>query len=227
MPWAIARFIRGTKRSGSAVGGVGDLAERAAGREDPDVVMDLRVGERVEAPLLRRRARAVGEPGARDVDGIAVPAHEIGVEAHEIARLDHIVAALVVPGIGARAGGQESRLHPFAAELGIGLAEDGPERLLGDAGAMRRLHAAQALLAGADRVAHRLDLVRRLDRAREVEEREPVDRHQAFGGERCRAGRVEPVECDAAPPPPRSRTSAAISRAKALAAAAAFGPAAM
>ena len=63
---------------------------------------------------------------------------------------------------------------------------------------MGRLHPAQALLASADRLAHRLDLVRRFDRAREVEEREPVDRHEAFGGKRRGAGGIEPVERDAA-----------------------------
>ena len=78
------------------------------------------------------------------------------------------------------------------------MAQHRPQRLLGDAGAVGRLHPAQAFLASADRVAHRLDLVCRFDRAREVEEREPVDRGtRPSARQRCRAGEIDPVVRDA------------------------------
>ncbi len=85
-------------------------------------------------------------------------ADEIRVEGHDIAILDDAVAAFLIPGIGARTGGQEPRLDPLSAELGIGLMEMRPERLLGDAGNQRLPHAPDALLANCDGVADRGEL---------------------------------------------------------------------
>ena len=95
---------------------------------------------------------------------IAVGSDQVGVEGHHVAGLDLAVAALVEPGVGARARSQQSRLDPLAAAGDVGLVQLGPElQILGDAGLEVAPHRGHAGFTGMHRPAHRLELLGMLD----------------------------------------------------------------
>src|SRR5439155_25477567 len=128
----------------------------------------------IEPALLAGGLAGPAEIRARDVGAIAEGADEVGVEAHEIPRPDRPVAALLEPGIGALARGQDPRLDPLATEPDVGLVQDRPELVLGHAGPEAFMHARHPGLADRDRLHHAGDLVLGLDGARQLAGALPV-----------------------------------------------------
>src|SRR6266852_3851182 len=98
------------------------------------MAVDLLGREAVEVALSARRRMRAAEEGAGHVGEVAVRADQIGIEGDEIAGLDPLVAGLLVPRVGAGARTQQSCLEILAAERDVGLVENRPERVLGDAG---------------------------------------------------------------------------------------------
>ena len=155
---------------GHGVGLLGQLAEGHPGLEQLDVVMDLLPGQAVQPALLVARPAGPTEVGARDVGAVAEGPDQVGVVGDQVARPDHPVAALLEPGVGALARGQQPGLDPFAAHSDVGVVQDGPELVLGHARLERLAHARHGGLADRDRLAHAGELLRRLDGAGDLQD---------------------------------------------------------
>ena len=129
------------------------------------LVVTWLVAELEDALLLIARLAVAAEPGAGHVGADAIGPDQIGVEGDEVAVLDHAGAAFLEPWVGARAGRQDAGLDPLTAALDVFRMQHRPQIVLGDARPHGLLHLGNGDLAGRDRAAHGLDLVRPLDRA--------------------------------------------------------------
>jgi hypothetical protein len=95
-----------------------------------------------------------------------VASDQIRIQGNQLTVLNHAIAALLVPGIGARTGIQHACFDPLAAERDVLLMEQRPQSLLADAGLEGFAHDSDAGFAGADRVAHGAELLFCLDAPR-------------------------------------------------------------
>ena len=170
------------------------VAQRDARPHQVQKPLQVRVRAGVGTPLLVARRAAARPPGPRDIATIAVAADEVGVESHEIARLDHAVRALLIPGIGPRARGQQTALDPLAAQGDALLMQPRPQLLLGDTGRKRGMHGTDGGLAGGNRLAHGEEFLRRLAGARTLGQLLPVHDLHAEPLQWKEAGNVEPID---------------------------------
>jgi len=88
---------------GDGPGVAGDVFEGDAGTDQRDVVAQLLVGAAVEGALLWGSRAVAGEERAREVGRVALERDRVGIDAHEVAVLDHPGAAFLEVGEGVRA----------------------------------------------------------------------------------------------------------------------------
>ena len=134
------------------------LAKTDPGLDHRHRAIDLLQSHVIQSSLGDRGLVFATQPCSGDIYAHTETSNQVGVETDEISLLDGPAAALLVPGVGPGAGGQESRLDPLSSTLDRLRVKMRPELLLTDPGLEVCVHHCHRLLGGGDGTPHRLDL---------------------------------------------------------------------
>ncbi|MNE47504.1 hypothetical protein D3C80_1419140 [compost metagenome] len=160
--------------------------------------MDVFVGNAVQALLLGGGFQAAADPAARHVHAEAIHPDQVSVERQQVAIAEHPWAGLLEPGVGARAGAEDTGFDPFSAAADIATVQRCPDIVFGSAGTHGLTHFGNRCFTGGHRATHGQDLVGAFDQPGELGDFLAVVHLHTEGVEGTQAGDFDAIHGQAA-----------------------------